>query len=122
VRSESRYWQSRFRALGWSTLYSIQFEVGPISEATIGKTGKKKGTGGFVDLVVTPIGIGHDGSLARMGLSNAFVPQIENDPSGCSKIILSDRSTAEDIVLGKDVIRTDTKGATITHGELNSTA
>ena len=50
----SPYWQSRLRALGWSALYSIQFELDPISEATIGNVGKKRGTGGFVDLVVTP--------------------------------------------------------------------
>jgi len=50
----SHYWQTRLRALGWSALYSTQFELGPISEATIGNVGKKRGTGGFVDLVVTP--------------------------------------------------------------------
>jgi len=49
-----RYWHSRLRALGWAALYSTQFELGPISEAAIGNVGKKKGTGGFVDLVVTP--------------------------------------------------------------------
>ena len=49
-----RYCHSRLRALGWAALYSTQFELGPYSEATIGNVGKKKGTGGFVDLIVTP--------------------------------------------------------------------
>jgi len=49
-----RYWHSRLRALGWAALYSTQFELGPYSEAAIGNVGKKKGTAGFVDLVVTP--------------------------------------------------------------------
>jgi hypothetical protein len=50
------YWNSRMRAFGWAAIYSTQFELGPISEATIGNVGKKKGTAGYVDLVVTPTG------------------------------------------------------------------
>jgi hypothetical protein len=50
------YWNSRMRALGWAAIYSTQFELGPISEATIGNVGKKKGTAGCVDLVITPTG------------------------------------------------------------------
>ena len=54
--SSRTYWNSRLRALGWSTLYSTQFELGPVSEATIGNVGMKKGTSGYVDLVITPTG------------------------------------------------------------------
>ncbi len=50
------YWNSRLRALGWSAIYSTQFELGAVSEATIGNVGKKKGTSGYVDLVMTPTG------------------------------------------------------------------
>ena len=50
------YWNSRLRALGWSAIYSTQFELGAVSEATIGNVGKKKGTSGYVDLVITPTG------------------------------------------------------------------
>jgi len=50
------YWNSRMRALGWAAIYSTQFELGPISEATIGNVGKKHGTAGYVDLVITPTG------------------------------------------------------------------
>ncbi|MDP9264429.1 MAG: DUF3943 domain-containing protein [Acidobacteriota bacterium] len=49
------YWKSRMKATAWSAAYSVQFELGPFSEATIGNVGQKKGTGGAVDLVVTPV-------------------------------------------------------------------
>ena len=49
------YWKSRMKATAWSAAYSVQFELGPISEASIGNVGQKKGTGGAVDLVVTPV-------------------------------------------------------------------
>ncbi|HUR37393.1 MAG TPA: hypothetical protein VM009_06230 [Terriglobales bacterium] len=50
------YWKSRGRAMAWSALYSTQFELGPVSEASIGNVGKRRGTMGFVDLVMTPVG------------------------------------------------------------------
>ena len=48
------YWKSRLRAMVWAAAYSVQFELGPLSEASIGNVGQKKGTAGAVDLVVTP--------------------------------------------------------------------
>src|ERR1700683_5463869 len=61
-----RYWHSRLWALLWSTVYSTQWKLGPISEASIGNTGRQdlydkdahkltNGTG-TVGLVVTPLG------------------------------------------------------------------
>ena len=50
------YWQSRLKALAWSAVYSTQFELGPVSEASIGNVGRRPGTMGYVDLVVTPLG------------------------------------------------------------------
>ncbi|MCU1283683.1 MAG: hypothetical protein JWO13_33 [Acidobacteriales bacterium] len=49
-----RYWNSRLRAMAWAAAYSTQFEIGPMSEATIGHVGMKRGTAGYVDLVMTP--------------------------------------------------------------------
>lgn len=53
------YWRSRMKALIWSAAWSTQFELGPISEASIGNVGKtwKNGhcTMAYVDLVVTPV-------------------------------------------------------------------
>lgn len=50
------YWRSRTKAMGWAALYSTQFELGLISEASFGNVGKKRGTMGIVDLVMTPVG------------------------------------------------------------------
>jgi hypothetical protein len=55
-----QYWQSRLKALAWSTAWSAQFELGPVSEASIGNVGlrpKPSGHSGmaYVDLVVTPV-------------------------------------------------------------------
>ena len=52
----SEYWASRSRAFAWATAYSIQFEFGPISEASIGNVGLRPQTTGWVDHVVTPVG------------------------------------------------------------------
>lgn len=53
------YWESRFKAMGWSAVWSAQFELGPISEASIGNVGLNKVRGhstmAYVDLVVTPV-------------------------------------------------------------------
>lgn len=50
------YWVSRLRASAWSTAYSLQFEFGPFSEASIGNVGQDPTTAGWVDHVMTPIG------------------------------------------------------------------
>jgi hypothetical protein len=50
------YWASRGRATAWSAVYSLQFEVGPLSEASIGNVGMDPKTTGWVDHVVTPAG------------------------------------------------------------------
>lgn len=49
------YWKSRLRATAFSAIYSTQFEVGPLSEASIGQVQKYYPQQGFVDHVVTPI-------------------------------------------------------------------
>lgn len=53
------YFNSRLKALGWSALFSINFELGPLSEASLGNVGmkpreKSQTPMAFVDLVVTP--------------------------------------------------------------------
>jgi hypothetical protein len=53
------YWRSRLRATAFSYVYSTQFEIGPLSEASIGHTQSIYPQQGFVDHVVTPvIGLG----------------------------------------------------------------
>jgi hypothetical protein len=50
------YLSSRARAAAFSGLYSVQFEIGPLSEASIGNVGLRPETAGWVDYVVTPVG------------------------------------------------------------------
>lgn len=53
-----RYWTTRLQSMAWSAAWSTQFELGPISEATIGNVGMRmkygRTTMGWVDLVMTP--------------------------------------------------------------------
>jgi hypothetical protein len=51
-----QYWMTRARATAWSAAYSLQFEFGPLSEASIGNVGLRPETTGWVDHVVTPVG------------------------------------------------------------------
>jgi len=55
--NSARYWKSRLKAMAWSAAYSTQFELGPVSEASLGNLGSRAvpGTMGYVDLVVTPL-------------------------------------------------------------------
>ena len=50
------YWASRARATAWSAVYSLQFEFGPLSEASIGNVGLHRNTTGWTDHIVTPLG------------------------------------------------------------------
>ena len=46
----------RAQATAWTAVYSMQFEFGPLSEASIGNVGLRGETTGWVDHVVTPVG------------------------------------------------------------------
>ncbi|MBP6214303.1 MAG: hypothetical protein KA447_14785 [Pyrinomonadaceae bacterium] len=53
------YWMSRLKAAVWTAVWSTQFEIGPISEASIGNVGLRLNSDGssklsYVDLVITP--------------------------------------------------------------------
>jgi hypothetical protein len=54
--SSMEYWKSRLRAMAWSAVYSTQYEIGPVSEASIGNVGIHPPTMAVVDLVITPVG------------------------------------------------------------------
>ncbi|HKH73551.1 MAG TPA: hypothetical protein VKA59_19465 [Vicinamibacterales bacterium] len=51
-----RYWTSRVRAMVFAGAYSLQFEIGPLSEASLGNVGMRPETTGWVDHVITPVG------------------------------------------------------------------
>lgn len=53
------YWRSRLRAFTWASIYSTNYELGPLGDGAIGNLGMTPGTKGAVDLVITPtLGIG----------------------------------------------------------------
>lgn len=70
------YWTSRLRAMAYATAFSAQFELGPVSEASIGNVGKNRIGAGAVDLVVTPLG-GLGVMLAEDFLDRFLVRRIE---------------------------------------------
>ncbi len=76
------YWKSRLKAMAWSAAYSTQFELGPISEASLGNVGRAPRPDGkspmaYVDLVITPT----VGTLWLMGedaLDKYLIQRFEN--------------------------------------------
>lgn len=48
------YWKSKLRAAAFAFAYSTQFEIGPFSEASLGKIQSSYPQQGFVDHVATP--------------------------------------------------------------------
>jgi len=71
------YWASRARGTAWAAWYSIQFEVGPLSEASIGNVGMRPETAGWVDHVVTPVG-GLAFMVAEDALDRYLITRIES--------------------------------------------
>jgi hypothetical protein len=52
--SSADYWKGRQRAIAFAWAFSEQFEIGPVSEASVGHIQKDSPQMGFVDHVVTP--------------------------------------------------------------------
>jgi len=70
------YWATRWRPLTWMAIYSLQFEIGPLSEASIGNVGMDPKTTGWVDHAVTPVaGLGL--MIAEDALDQFFLRWVE---------------------------------------------
>jgi len=52
---DPRYWRSRLKAMGAAWAYSTWFEIGPVSEASIGNVQSRRPQQGYVDHVITPV-------------------------------------------------------------------
>lgn len=74
------YWESRMRAAAFSYLYSVQFEIGPVSEASIGNIQSLYPQQGFVDHIVTPI-IGTGWILAEDTVDKYLITNFERKVS-----------------------------------------
>lgn len=71
------YWASRGRATAWAAVYSLQFEFGPLSEASIGNVGLRPEKTGWVDHVMTPAG-GLALMVAEDALDRYVIARIES--------------------------------------------
>ena len=49
--SNPSYWRSRLKAMGWSAIYSTQFELGAVSEASLGNLGSHANRAPDFDLI-----------------------------------------------------------------------
>ena len=74
--AESRqYWRDRAKAFAWSVAWSTQFELGPISQPSIGNVGMY-GKMGYVDLVITPT-VGTAWLLSEEAIDRYLIRHIE---------------------------------------------
>ncbi len=71
------YWKSRLRAGAFAWAFSEQFEIGPVSEATIGKIQARFPQQGFVDHVITP-GVGLGWMIGEDALDRYLISRIES--------------------------------------------
>jgi hypothetical protein len=82
VSLKKSYWKSRMKAMGWSFFYSTQFELGLVSEASLGNIGirpygKAKHPMAYVDLVVTPV-VGTGWLVGEDTLDKYFIRRYED--------------------------------------------
>jgi len=73
---DAAYWRSRLKAVAWSAAWSTQFEIGPVSQASIGNVGLH-GKQTWIDLVVTPAG-GAVWLVAEDALDRFVVRRVES--------------------------------------------
>ena len=88
--NSNAYWRSRLKALAWSAAWSTQFEIGPVSQASIGNVGLH-GKQTYVDLVVTPIG-GFGLMVLEDFLDKHIISMIERRNSGNFYLKVSSRT------------------------------
>ena len=88
--NSSAYWRSRLKALAWSAAWSTQFEIGPVSQASIGNVGLH-GKQTYVDLVVTPVG-GFGWLLLEDFVDKHVIRMIERRSSGNYYIRIASRT------------------------------
>jgi len=75
-----RYWKGKLRGAAFSYVYSVLFEIGPMSEASIGNIQALYPQQGFVDHVVTPV-IGLGWSITEDAMDQYFIRYLERRTS-----------------------------------------
>jgi hypothetical protein len=72
----ARYWKGKLRGAAFSYVYSLQFEIGPLSEASLGNIQSSYPAQGFVDHIVTPV-VGLGWTIAEDSLDKYVIRTIE---------------------------------------------
>ncbi|HYO81904.1 MAG TPA: hypothetical protein VES20_10910 [Bryobacteraceae bacterium] len=111
--NSGEYWRSRLKALAWNTAYSTQFEIGLLSESSIGNVGQRKGTSGYVDFVMTPAG-GFAVMVAEDALDKYLVKKWEGRTGslitrGVYRVALNPCRTFANVLRGKTPWHRDTR-------------
>jgi hypothetical protein len=75
-----RYWKGKFRGAAYSYVYSVLFEIGPISEASVGNIQSLYPQQGFVDHIATPV-FGLAWSVAEDAVDELVIRRIEEHDS-----------------------------------------
>ena len=71
-----RYWKERLRGMAFAYVYSVQFEIGPVSEASIGHIQSYYPQLGFVDHVITPT-VGTGWAVAEDAVDRIIIQRFE---------------------------------------------
>lgn len=80
-----QYWKDRFKAFVWSAAWSTNWELGPISQSSIGNVGMY-GHQGYVDLVITPT-VGTGWLLTEEALDRYVIRHLEMRGPGIKKLV-----------------------------------
>jgi len=72
----TKYWKARLRGAAFAYVYSVQFEIGPMSEASLGQIQRLYPAYGFVDHVITPT-LGTGWAIAEDVIDRYFIQNIE---------------------------------------------
>ena len=71
-----RYWKEKMRGMAFAYVYSVQFEIGPISEASIGHIQSFYPQLGFVDHVITPT-VGTGWAITEDAIDRMIIQRLE---------------------------------------------
>lgn len=74
---DPQYWKSKLRGTAFSYVYSLQFEIGPVSEASIGDVQSYYPAQGFVDHVITPV-VGTGWSIGEDAVDRYLIRSLEH--------------------------------------------
>jgi len=97
-----RYWMGRLRATAYSAVYSAQWKIGPLSEASIGNTGlntyfstrigRSTNETGMQDFFITPIG-GLAWNVGEDAIDKYFLARVRRHTHNKALLILASFTT-----------------------------